>query len=249
MANDVLFIITWWFLFLVIGIISLPLTWFFFRKFTDLGYGFAKTIGLLAITFIAFLLSIARIAPLTTTTLYAISLAYVFLNAFIFWKNKQKITSAVKKNLKVLLAQGILFTVGLIFWSTIRGYQPDINGLEKFMDFGFINSILATKYLPPPDMWFAGNPINYYWFGHLTVAVATKLSTISSSITYNLMLATILGFTLTGAFSIVSTLIRSLKTKLNRRAAFAAGIISAILLTFAGNLHAPIYVLKEASEN
>lgn len=247
--DEILYILSWWFLFLLFGLVSIPLCGLIFRRFIDLGYGFAKTAGLLIITFATFLLGSFRVAPLTNTTVYLISLAYVFLNAFIFWRDKQKISSAVTKNLRILLAQEILFSSGFIFWSLVRGYQPDINGLEKFMDFGFINSIIRSRYLPPADMWFAGNSINYYWFGHLWTAVATKLSSIPSNITYNLMLATILGLSLTSAFSIVASLVKNLKPKLDRRVFYAAGIISALLLTFAGNFHTPIYVLKEGPEN
>jgi len=248
MTNDTFYIFSWWLLFFIIGVSSIPLAWVFFKKFTDLGYGFTKTGGLLVITFSTFLLSISHALPFTNTTLYLVFLAYISLNVFIFAKNRKKITRSITSVWKVLLAQEILFTIGLIFWSTIRGYQPDINGLEKFMDFGFINSLINTRYLPPVDMWFAGNPINYYWFGHLSIAVATKLSTIPSSVSYNLALASILGFTLTGAFSISSSLIKNLKFKTGKRTAFAAGIISAILLTFAGNFHAPIYIIKEGHE-
>ncbi|MFV1916970.1 MAG: DUF2298 domain-containing protein [Patescibacteria group bacterium] len=256
MFSDAIFIFQWWFLFFLFGFVSIPLTWIFFKKFTDLGYGFAKTIGFLVITFVAFLLALGHISPLTNTTLYAISVLYLFLNVFLFWKNKKELTGALSKNLKTIITQEVLFTLGLVFWAVIRGYQPDINGLEKFMDFGFINSILATDYLPPPDMWFSGNPINYYWFGHLSMAVITKLSSIPSLITYNLSIAAILGLTLTGAFSIASSLVKNLsrrraglKVKLEKRTLFAAGLISAILLTFAGSFHAPIYALKEGPEN
>ncbi len=247
MYQEILAITRWWLLFFGVGVVSIPFTWILFKRFIDLGSGFTKTIGFLAITFTAFLVSIFRITPLTSS-LYPILFTYVLLNTYLFWKNKQKIASSVKKNLKILISQEILFTTGLIFWATIRGFQPDINGLEKFMDLGFINSILNTQYLPPADMWFSGLPINYYWFGHLFVAVATKLSGITPSITYNLMLATILGLTLTGAFSIVGTLIKKINIKADKRVAYGAGLISAILLVFASNFHAPIYLLKEGPD-
>lgn len=248
-TNDIVSIISWWFLFLVVGIISLPLCWLFFKRFVDLGYGLAKTTGFLIITFAAFFLGTLHLAPLTNLTLYSILAIYLAINVLIFWKNKQKIYLSILKNLRTLIAQEILFTAGFVFWTLIRGYQPDIRGLEKFMDFGFINSILKSQYLPPIDMWFAQKPINYYWFGHLWVAVATKLSNIPSAVTYNLMLATILGLTLVSAFSIVSTLVKKLDNKIDKRVFFAAGIISALLLAFAGNFHTPIYALKEGPKN
>ncbi len=218
MTNDIVYILTWWFLFFVLGVISLPITFLIFRRFVDVGYGFAKTIGLLIVVYLIFL------------------------------KYKEKIFSQIRKKVRIILVQEILFTLGLLFWSLIRSYHPDINGLEKFMDFGFINSIINTQYLPPTDMWFAGLPINYYWFGHLFVAVATKLSTVPSHITYNLMLATILGLTLTGAFTISASLIKRLNLKIDTRVAFASGLISAILLAFAGSFHAPIYLVKNGPD-
>src|SRR3989344_1992757 len=248
MNNDLIFIFGWWLTFFFAGLINLPLTIFIFKKFRDVGYGFSKTFGSLLIAYIIFLGSITHLFGLTQTFMYAV-VALVFLfNVILFFRHKDKLLSLIKKNLRIMIFQEILFTLGLILWSYVRAHQSDINGLEKFMDLGFINSILRSKYLPPPDMWFAGKPINYYWFGHFWVAVVTKFSGIPSYITYNLMLATILGFTLTGAFSIASTLVKALNLKINKRAVLAAGIISAILLSFAGNFHTPIYILKEGRD-
>lgn len=249
MSGDIYYVFLWWLLFFILGIGSIPLTWLIFRKFSDVGYGFSKTISVLGISYLIFLASLGRLLPFTNTSLYLLFFAYLILNVFIFLKNKEGISGAVSKKLRFLVTQEILFTSGLILWSIIRGFHPDINGLEKFMDFGFINSILASDYLPPTDMWFAQNPINYYWFGHLSVAVTTKLSTLDSSVTYNLALATILGLTLTGAFSIASSLIGNLNKRLNIRTLFAAGLISAILLAFAGNLHGAIFVTKEGPDS
>ncbi|KKQ96617.1 MAG: YYY membrane protein [Candidatus Woesebacteria bacterium GW2011_GWB1_39_12] len=248
MNNDLIFIFGWWLNFFFAGLINLPLTIFIFKKFRDAGYGFSKTFGSLLIAYIIFLGSITHLFGLTQTFMYAV-VALVFLfNVILFFRHKDKLLSLIKKNLRIMIFQEILFTLGLILWSYVRAHQSDINGLEKFMDLGFINSILRSKYLPPPDMWFSGKPINYYWFGHFWVAVVTKFSGIPSYITYNLMLATILGFTLTGAFSIASTLVKALNLKINKRAVLAAGIISAILLSFAGNFHTPIYILKEGRD-
>jgi len=202
--TDLIYILTWWLYLFLIGIASLPVCWLIFRKFTDLGYGFSKTIGTLLIAYFVLIGSTSRLIPLQRSYLLIILVLYFVANAFIVFKNKENILADIRKRLKILLFQEILFIAGFLLWATIRGYQPDINGLEKFMDFGFINSILKTKFLPPADIWYAGRPINYYWFGHLVTALLSKLSAIPSAITYNLMLATILGLSLSGAFSISS---------------------------------------------
>ncbi|TEU01766.1 hypothetical protein E3I18_02240, partial [Candidatus Woesebacteria bacterium] len=244
MFQDLSYLAIWWLTFFVFGLVSLPVVFILFRNFTDSGYGFTKTIGSLAITYLAFIGAVLHLVPLTRICLFLWLLVFLGLNIVIFLKNKKRILNLITKNSKVLVLQEILFTIGLMFWSTIRGFQPDIRGLEKFMDFGFINSILKSKFLPPPDMWFAGKPINYYWFGHFWTAVITKISGIPSHITYNLMIATILGLMLISTVSIVSTLFKNISRKISVKKALLVGLISAILLSFGGNFHTPTYVLK-----
>src|SRR3990170_1698876 len=204
MPSDLQYVFIWWLTFLLVGIINLPLTFLVFRKFVDCGYGFSKTFGFIIITYLLFLGSITHLFKLTNLFQYSVLVIVSLANILIFRTHKKRVVSLFKKNLRVIIFQEILFSLGLIFWSFVRAHQPDINGLEKFMDFGFINSILRSDYLPPGDMWFAGKSINYYWFGHYFVAFLTKVSQIPSYITYNLMLATIMGLALTGVFSLVS---------------------------------------------
>jgi uncharacterized membrane protein len=249
MYQEVAIIFRWWFVFFVVGFISIPITYHLFRRFIDLGYAFAKTIGLLLIAFCIFTSSILKLIPFTSEAVFTVAIVYALFNAYLFYKKRKEIFPQLIKNLKVIVISELIFSGGLVIWTLVRGFQPDIEGLEKFMDFGFINSILSTRYLPPADMWFAGNPINYYWFGHFVVALLTKISNIPSGITFNLMIASILGLTLTSSFSIVASLLKSTNIKLDKRVAVAAGLISALLLTFGGNLHAPIYIAKEGSEN
>jgi len=248
MPNDLVFVTIWWFFFFLLGVVSLPLVYLIFKDFSDLGYGLAKAAGLLAISYLAFILNFLKIIPLSYNFLLFVLFLYTLLNLYLFKRQKKGILPAIIQNLKIIIAQEALFTAGLILWTVVRGYQPDIRGLEKFMDFGFINSALNTKYLPPPDIWFAGKPINYYWFGHFVVAVATKLSKVPSSVSYNLMLATIMGLTLTSAFSLASSWVKKLNLQIDKRLIFLAGIISAILLTFGGNFHTPYFVWKNGIE-
>lgn len=249
MNSDVVYLVSWWFVFLVVGIISFPLSYLFFNRFIDLGYGFSKTIGFLIVTYLVFSGGIFRLFPFYQSWILAILVVYCLVNLLILLKIRKKIIPAIRHGVNVILAQEALFSAGYLFWSWVRGYQPDIRGLEKFMDYGFINSILKSEYLPPADMWLAGHSINYYWFGHLWVAVATKLSTLPQGVTYNLMLATILGLTLTAAFCLSATLASYAKLKIGKRAAYVAGVVSAFLLVFAGSLHTPIYALKDGVSN
>src|SRR3989344_6659967 len=132
----------------------------------------------------------------------------------------------------VIIFEEALFYLCILFWSYVRAHNPDIHDLEKFMDFGFLNSILRAEYFPPQDMWFTPYPINYYYFGHLMTAVITKISAIPSGISYNLMLATLFAFTFTGSFSIATTLVRKVISK----RIILYGLLSSFIVTLSGNL-------------
>lgn len=248
-TNDILYILKWWFFIISIGVVFFPLTWLIFKKFFGLGYALSKVLGVLILSYFTFFLSIFSIAGFSLANLYLYILIFIIINSYIFYKNKEEIVNDIKNNLFRIILQEVLFAIGLFLWSYVRAHQPEIRGLEKFMDYGFINSALRSEFLPPTDMWAAGYPINYYWFGHFVTAVLTKLSHIPSEITYNLMLATIMGFVLSSAFVISSSLFENISKIGKIRFVYLAGIISAIILTFAGNFHTPFYILKNGSAN
>ena len=247
--DDIPYIVKWWSILFAIGVIFFPLTWSYFRKFFGLGYALSKTFGTVIIALTVFLLSSLFSVKYTINNLYLFLFVFLLINIFIFYKNKGEILKDLKRSIFRIIVQEFLFTFGLFFWSYVRAHQPEIRGLEKFMDYGFVNSILRSETLPPKDMWAAGNSINYYWFGHFITALLTKLSKIPSEITYNLMLATIMGLTLSSVYAISSTLFEIASKIKKNRYIYLAGIISAVILTFASNFHTPFYILKNGSAN
>jgi uncharacterized membrane protein len=250
MFNDFFIIVFWWLLLFVLGVINLPLAWWLFRKFFDLGYIFAKILAILLVSYFVWLISSLRILPFSTISIWLTLIALALINLLIARKFKKELVKDIRGTIKILLFEEVLFFTCLAFWAFIRGYQPDINGLEKFMDFGFMNSILRSDYFPPADMWMSGKTINYYYFGHLVAAVLTKLSGLKSAITYNLMLATIFGLSFVAGFSLSANFLHrfllSKKRKIRWQIIFIAGILSALLLTLGGNLHTAAWHLIPA---
>ena len=151
----------------------------------------------------------------------------------------------MKKYLRIFLLEELIFLTGLFFWSYIRSNLPDIHGLEKYMDFGFLNSILRSDYFPAKDMWYTPLSINYYYFGHLVTAVLTKLSFIPSFITYNLMLATLFGLTFIASLSLIANVFDLKRFSVK---SLIAGLFSAIFITLGGNL-TTIYTFFKAYPN
>ncbi len=228
MGADFWIVLRWWGTLFLVGAVAFPLTKRLFSTWYDQGYFFSKAVGMAVVTWIVFVLGTIKLLPFTNITI-SFSLFTLFIIGIIFhfktYNAKREGRFRLKAGMTILFEEAFFFAA-LLFWSWVKGHEPSIRGLEKFMDFGFMQSILNARYFPPVDMWYAGLPINYYYFGHMVVAVLTKLSGLDLAYTFNLMLASIFALTLTMSFSIG----RQIGGKL------FGGILTAFLVTMAGNL-------------
>ena len=246
--NWILITFQWYLVLLIIGIIFTPLTKKIFKNFNfDFGYPFAKTLGIILLSYFVFVLGIVKILPFSRLSLIFALCLFAIINWFIFKKNKQ-IGSGVMNHAPTIIFEEFLFIFSLFFWTYIRSQEPSIRSLEKFMDFGFINSILRVDFFPPKDIWYASEPINYYYFGHLTGALLIKLTNIKSSIGYNLILATIFAQGITQVFSLVINIIKRYSQKLSYLKTIIFGLIGAYLVNLGGNLHT-IYLFTKGYPN
>ncbi len=246
---------SWYLALLVLGIGFFPLTRTLFSSWIDHGYPFAKTIAILILSYTMFIMSTLHILPFIWLSIAFVTVVFFSINFVYFRKKKQKI------NFRLLIFEELLFLVSFFFLVCTRGQEASVRGLEKFMDFGFMNSILRSQYFPPLDMWYSGTaqqpqgfPINYYYFGHLTGAFLIRIINIVSSVGYNLILATIFGQGITLAFSICLNLIYLFEKlvlkikKVNVAILAIFGLIGSYLVNLAGNLHT-IYLFTKGYPN
>ena len=218
----------WYCMLLVIGVAFFGITKKLLSSFFDQGYAFSKTVGILLLSYSVFLLGNLHVAPFHIITLVVCLLAAFIIGILSLRKSK-------KIPWKIVIFEEFFFLVALFVWTYVRGQEPSIHGLEKFMDFGFIQSILRTSYFPPLDMWYAKLPINYYYFGHLTGAIQIKLSGLPPEVGYNLILATIFAQSIVSAFALITQIVFSFGKKL--RNAYVFGFIGTWILNLGGNLH------------
>ncbi len=231
---DFVYVFRFWAVYFILGIIAFPLTSKIFSRFLDRGYIFSKTLGLLLVSFFMWYAASFKILPfnlnslLIITSLIALISLISQINLFSDRETRELRASLQKKTkggflaieqlnnrtIALIVFEELLFFACLLLWSYIRGFQPIIEGLEKYMDFGFINAILRSPYMPPHDMWLSGHTINYYYFGHFQAAVMTRLSQIPPEVIYNLMIAVIFAFCFVSSFSIGLNLFYHLKRSL-----------------------------------
>ena len=108
-----------------------------------------------------------------------------FLLAIVCWgipKTRNAAFSALSDNSNMahILLEEVIFIAVLTFLCFCRGLSPIINGEEKIMDFGFMNSMLRYDGLPAKDPWLAGQPINYYYYGQYIFSYLVKMTGIRS---------------------------------------------------------------------
>ncbi len=263
-----IYTLSWYFYMVVLGLVFLPIANFIFPKTLDKGYAFAKTIGLIVLSYVFMTLGVMRLLPYGRMQIFFVLLAFAFV------LHRKKIISRegfsfpkfLKDNLKTIkwaLFIEILFFVSLVTWTIVRGQEPNIRGLEKFMDYGFMQSISRTTYMPPLDMWYSadietrpkGYFINYYYFGHLSGSLLTKLTDVPPEAGYNLILANLFALGMTMSFSIVVNILHffqsfvfEAKKVLTDKKIAILGMLGAFLVNCAGNWHL-IYIFTKGYPN
>ena len=223
-------VILWWMVWMGFGFVGWIWIRNLFNNWVDQGYIFGKIAGVILVSFLTWLLGMAKLVPFGVGSILLSTITVIVLG----WRWDKKLNERkIKINWLVVGIEELAFLVLLVVWSFVKGHEPNINGLEKFMDFGIMKSILESRFFPPADMWFAGKSINYYYFGHLYVAVLTKISGINLVYTFNLMLSTL--FALTGVMG--GAIAYKILTNFKPVFRVIGVIITSYILLFGGNLH------------
>ena len=244
-SSDTMQVVRWLLLLLMIGIGFYPLSAFIFRKSSSGGFIFGKTLGILTISLISWTLGYIGILPFNKYTIWIIFIACAVACYAI---KPLRETLIVKLNLEFVaesfLIEESVFAIALTILCYFKGFLPDINGQEKFMDYGFVMSMLRSSSLPANDMWLSGYSINYYYFGQFIYALITKMSGIAPSIAYNIAMCCSIALPFALCYGIGSYLIDTAKyfgLKTIRFTNVICGILCGFTTMIFGNSHSFYY--------
>lgn len=249
----------WWLTILGLGLISMPLTFLFFHRFQDSGWIFSKAIGIAFSGWILWYLSSLKWFRFTEGNTKIAALFLLLFNIFALFvqlkrsKGKQNQMEGAKKGRGIqdrlisILMEEVLFYLLLLLWVYIRTFKPEAYGTEKFMNYGFMTSMMRTEYFPPKDFWLSGTNLNYYYFGQYLATYLTKLSGLTVAKTYNLMMMLLPAFSFVMSASIAFELSKlylkkkEVSKKIKTILPFFSGGLTGVAVTFASNLHYPIF--------
>jgi YYY domain-containing protein len=223
------------------------MTWAFFpavswlcRALPERGATLARPIAMLAAVYPAWLLASLRMTPFSGSVVAAAMVLAAVLGWSLLIRARQADRTWLRNLLLVEVASVLLFAAYV--W--LRGYTPQIVGTEKAMDVAFLASSTRGVTIPPPDPWFAGEPINYYYLGYLLHGTVGRLSGIAPEIGFNLALATMFSTTAVAAFGVAWNAVRPW---LGQRLAAAGGLFAMFAVAISGNLYAPLKVVQDPS--
>src|SRR4051794_18858971 len=198
----------------VVGLAAAPLAALAFGRLPGAGVGFAKPLGLLLVTWTVWLLAsfgvlhyssataIGAIAALavagTATALRQRALARRLGKAsgesrWARWRTGRLAARVLPRRDPVRrslwLGAEAVFAVAFAAMALLVAYSPDVWGTEKPMDMAFVNAINTSDHFPPHDPWMSGEDLNYYYLGHLVVALPIRILGTAPDEGYNLGLA------------------------------------------------------------
>jgi len=145
-----------------------------------------RVAGVLVFAFLPWLVVSWHWAPFTRGLLVVTTAA--LLSAGLLCARRARLTGAVTPAPE-RRKTALVFWVTFLFFLAVRAANPEIFSGEKTMDFSFLNTLLRSTELPPPEPWLAGTTLSYTYFGHFLAAAAGKLLGIHPGLLFNLAIA------------------------------------------------------------
>lgn len=255
LGEDYTSFIRWWMGVLLLGVGCFPLVSRLCSGFRDQGWAVSKVVGIAISGFFVWLLANCRIIPFTANSSLMVSVlvGLVCWGAEIFLvrsKKKDKMACPLKNQdlLSGILDTELIFLLFFLMWTYFAGFKPEARGTEKFMDYGFMMTMMRSTQLPAPDPWYAGEALNYYYGGQYFAVFLTKLTRTHVAETYHLMRSLVAGFAFVLPFTVVRQMIldsgktvrenaKEMTRLVKERVAVLGGILAGIGVSFSGNMH------------
>ncbi|MEI6046887.1 MAG: DUF2298 domain-containing protein, partial [Chloroflexota bacterium] len=218
-------------------LVAFPITFLLFRWLPDRGFAFSLISGLLLGAY-AVWLGVNFGLPFNPLTTWLVSLAvFVGLNGWLFWRKngalRRQLWAYCRSRWRLMLLEQTVFLLFFFLLFIVRGYLPEIRGIEKFANYAFYNGVLHSTTLPPPDLWFSGFTVNYYYFTHFMMAYLTHLTGVAPYFVYNLFLYTIYAMLAVGSFGLGYSMISGRRAK---KVALILGLLATLFVCLMGNL-------------
>lgn len=184
----------WWYIGLqLLALPALPLAWLIFRRFPDYGYAMAKVLGLLMVTWIAWLLSSLKLLPFGSIP---IALAWFLLLAASFILGRRQfgvMLATFRERWRWIAAAEALFLIAFAGMVWIRSLNPGFwqsTGEDQTpFWYAIFNATARSPWFPAYDPWLSGGQLHLPNWGQMPWVTLTRLTGIVPATGYNLAFA------------------------------------------------------------
>ena len=244
-ATDTAYCLWWVAVLMLIGFVTLPLAAKLWENFSSGGFFLSQPMGLV--------LTCLVLWTLTHFKIFKINVISIILSALIVaaccYIPKTFREALIRKYdskgfVEAIVMEETAFLIVFFLMCYFKGFLPDINGQEKFMDYGFIMSMQRNGNLPANDMWLSGYSINYYYFGQYIWSVVIKITGIPTGVGYNLAMCSATAIPFGMSFAIGKYLIEASSKRGftdSKAVKYIAGFLTGCAVSLWGNSHSYFY--------
>ncbi len=231
--------------YLTLSVFSWLMYPFLFRTLSGLrsrGLALLRPLGLLLAAIVPWWLSAIGVLPYTTPLIVVVPFA-IGVGAWIWELRRGEIVRFLFDRRAHLVTFEVLSLLLFVGYVVFRSFNPAIQHTEKPMELTFLSSLLHTRSMPPPDPWFLGKSINYYYLGYLLVALVARVAQVAASHAFNFGLATMFATSVVAAIGVATDLASALRRE-SRAFVVVCGALAGTFLVGIGNLATPIAFIE-----
>ncbi|NQW20915.1 MAG: hypothetical protein HQ477_09410 [Chloroflexi bacterium] len=218
----------------LIGIATLAVVARSFPVLADRGWAISKPVGLLLISTTVWLLSYAQLLPNSPAVWWSVLIVLSLVSSWILKSDFVKLRRSMVRRWQIVLTVELIFIVFFVMFLSMRAFDPAASGTEKPMDLMMLTAVTSSEYAPPQDLWLAGEPIAYYYFGYWIYGGVSTMAGVTPSVAFNVGIALVAGMAASVATSLVITLIR--RDGAHTKISLISGGVTATLLLLVSNL-------------
>lgn len=181
--------LAWYAVLALVGAASLLPASLLLGQLASGGVLYARAFGLAVFAYLAWLPGALGLASYGTGAAWAALAALLALSAYLAWRDPALPRTLWRKR-RLLLAGEVLFAALFVLLLLARAQAPAASSTEKPMDLRLLAAVDSAASFPPGDPWFAGEPISYYYLGHLGVDAVGGLAGVGIGSAFTLGVAT-----------------------------------------------------------
>ena len=200
----------------------------------DRGWAISKPIGMLVIATTVWLLSYTKLLQNDPLSWWVVLAVLAIVSTWLLRSDLPQLRRAFLRRWRIIFAIEVVFILFFVMFLTMRAFDPAASGTEKPMDLMMLTAVTTTDYAPPEDLWLAGEPIAYYYFGYWIYGGVGAMAGSAASVAFNIGIALVAGLGASVAFSLAVTLVRRDGGAL--KPSIMAGGVSATMLLLVSNL-------------